>query len=317
MGEKNNAMCSYLAVPENFADFINGTLFDGRSQIEEEDVLSYDGVYHEKVKDGKGEKLKLERTRDVIKRIAKGNRYAVVGVENQYKVHYAMPFRCMEYEVAEYIKQLKEIRKNFQRKEATGEEFLSKMSSDDKLNPVVVVMFYHGSGEYEGSKDLHSMLDFTGENAIYKEFVTNYQMNLITLDDIKEENFKTGLKQLIGVMKRSKDKVALQKYMEENSEEFSHMDEETFDTISVMVNQKDLVKYKNSGEDEEGSVNMCRAIEDIRKEGRNEGIEEGMHAFIALCKDFSISKEDTISKLREKFSISKKKAKEYTDRYWQ
>ena len=92
MGEKNDAMCSYLAVPEIFADFINGTLFDGRSQIEEEDVLSYDGVYHEKVKDGKGEKLKLERTRDVIKRIAKGNRYAVVGVKNQYKVHYAKIF---------------------------------------------------------------------------------------------------------------------------------------------------------------------------------------------------------------------------------
>ncbi|MBQ6886375.1 MAG: Rpn family recombination-promoting nuclease/putative transposase [Lachnospiraceae bacterium] len=309
MGEKNHAMCSYLAIPEIFADFINGALFDGRSQIEEEDVMSYDGVYHEKVKDGNGEKIKLERTRDVVKGIAKGNKYAVVGVENQNKVHYAMPFRCMEYEVAEYIKQLRFIHKNYQKKERTTEEFLSKMSRDERLNPVVVIMFYHGTGEYEGCTDLYGMLELDGENAVYKEFITNYRMNLITLQDIKEEKFKTGLKQLIGVMKCSKDKNALQEYMEENFEEFSHMDEETFDTISVMVNQKDLIKYKKKCQNEEGMVNMCRAIEDIR--------EEGIQAFIDLCKEFSVSKEEAISKLMQKLSIAHKKAAEYVNKYWE
>ncbi|MBQ6885917.1 MAG: Rpn family recombination-promoting nuclease/putative transposase, partial [Lachnospiraceae bacterium] len=175
MGEKNNAMCSYLAVPENFADFINGTLFDGRSRIEEKDVMSYDGVYHEKVADGNGAKLKLERTRDVVKGIAKGNKYAVVGIENQNKMHHAMPFRCMEYEVAEYMKQLKHIRKRYQKKDGTAEEFLSRMSRDEKLNPVVVLMFYHGNGEYEGCTDLYGMLDLEGENEVYREFITNYR----------------------------------------------------------------------------------------------------------------------------------------------
>ena len=275
MGEKNDAMCSYLAVPENFADFINGTLFDGRSRIEEKDVMSYDGVYHEKVTDGNGVKLKLERTRDVVKGIAKGNKYAVVGIENQNKVHHAMPFRCMEYEVAEYMKQLKHIQKNYQKKDGTAEEYLSRMSRDEKLNPVVVLMFYHGNGEYEGCTDLYGMLDLEGENEVYREFITNYRMNLITLQDIKEENFKTGLKQLFGVMKRSGDKNALREYMEENREEFSHLDEETFDVMSIMVNQKDLVKYKQKNQNEKGDLNMCKAIDDIREEGREVGREEG------------------------------------------
>lgn len=210
-----------------------------------------------------------------MKGIAKGNKYAIVGVENQNKVHYAMPFRCMEYEVAEYIRQLKVIKMNFQKKNKTGEEFLSGMSKEKKLDPVVVIMFYHGTGEYEGSKDLHGILDLDGENEIYKEFINNYRMNLVTLQDIKEENFRTGLKQLIGVMKRSEDKEAVREYIEENAEEFSHLDEETFDVMSVMVNQKDLVKYKESCKTEEGEIDMCRAIEGIREEGIELGIERG------------------------------------------
>lgn len=61
------------------------------------------------------------------------------------------------------------------------------------------------------------------------------------------------------------------KYIEENSEEFSHLDEETFDVMSIMVNQKDLVKYKESCITEGGKIDMCRAIEGIREEGRTEG----------------------------------------------
>ena len=53
--------------------------------------------------------------------------------------------------------------------------------------------------------------------------------------------------------------------------EISHLDEETFDVMSVMVNQKDLVKYKESCKTEEGEIDMCRAIEGIREEGRAEG----------------------------------------------
>ncbi len=275
MGEKNDAMCSYLSVPEVFADFVNGTLFNGRSRIKEKDVQSYDGVYHEKITDGCGTKQKLERERDVVKGIMKGNKYAIVGVENQNKVHYAMPFRCMEYEVAEYIRQLKIIKMNFQKECRTGEEFLSGMSKSEKLNPVVVIMFYHGMGEYEGSRDLYGILDLEGENEIYKEFITNYQMNLVTLQDIKEENFKTGLRQLLGVMKRSEDKNALRNYIKENAEEFSHLDEETFDVMSVMVNQKDLMKYKEDWRNVRGEIDMCRAIEGIKEEGREEGREQG------------------------------------------
>ena len=103
---------------------------------------------------------------------------------------------------------------------------------------------------------------------------------------------KTGLKQLFGVMKRSEDKKALREYIEENADEFSHLDEETFDVMSVMVNQKYLVKYKESCKSERGEMDMCKAIEDIREEGR----------------------EEVAIKLMTQFSITKEKSEEYIEK---
>ncbi len=33
LGEKNDAICNYLSMPEVFADFLNGTIFDGRKEV--------------------------------------------------------------------------------------------------------------------------------------------------------------------------------------------------------------------------------------------------------------------------------------------
>ena len=49
--------------------------------------------------------------RDLIKKSAFGVNFAVIGVENQEMVHYLMPLRTMEYDVAEYEKQAATIRK--------------------------------------------------------------------------------------------------------------------------------------------------------------------------------------------------------------
>lgn len=312
MGEKNHAMCSYLAIPEIFADFINGVLFDGRCRMKEQDIQNQNSIYYEKIMDGRGKKIKLERERDVVKGIAKGKQYAVVGIENQNKVHYAMPFRCMEYEIAEYAKQLRFIRKNYKKTDGTGEEFLSKMSREQKLNPVVVILFYHEKGKYEGCTDLYGMLDLEGENEVYRQYITNYRVNLVTLEEIKEENFRSGLKQLFGVMKRSEDKTTLKTYIEENQSDFSNLDEETFDIMSTMVNQKDLKKYKERCRSVEGGIDMCKAINEIREEG----IETGIKALIEVCRELAVSKEETVSKLETKFLILKEEAERYMNKYW-
>ena len=53
-----------------------------------------------------------------------------------------------------------------------------------------------------------------------------------------------------------------------------------------------------------------------RLEGKQEGIEEGILANIRTCKNFNISKEDTIRNLMKEFSLSEPEAVSYMKKYW-
>ncbi len=43
----------------------------------------------------------------------------------------------------------------------TEDEFLSRMKKDDKLNPVITVVFYYGEKIWDGSRCLHDMFEKT------------------------------------------------------------------------------------------------------------------------------------------------------------
>ena len=68
MGELNNAMCNYLSVPENFADYWNGAVFGGVQKIWAEDLEPYNGIYYT-IPEGKSGKTE-SRSRDVIQKVA-------------------------------------------------------------------------------------------------------------------------------------------------------------------------------------------------------------------------------------------------------
>ena len=61
---------------------------------------------------------------------------------------------------------------------------------------------------------------------------------------------------------------------------------------------------------------MCNALEELKLEGKQEGIEEGILANIRTCKNFNISKEDTIQNLMKEFSLSESEAVSYVKKYW-
>ena len=77
---------------------------------------------------------------------------------------------------------------------------------------------------------------------------------------------------------------------------------------------------------------MCSALEELvnegmekgrqegklegKLEGRQEGIREGILANIRICKKFNMSKSDIIGSIMQDFSLSKKEASEYVERYW-
>ena len=278
LGEKNNAMCSYLSVPEIFADFLNGTIFDGKKEVRAESLREHDSVLYnkEKSKDGQIAGTK-SRSRDVVKYLFKQNQYLIIGVENQNELHNAMPFRCLEYDVMEYAQQIKQIvRTNKENKKLkNSRDFLSGMEASDKLIPVVTLVFFHGNEPYLGCKSLHEMLEWNHENHAYKKYIADYKMNLILLNELDETTFETGLRDLIGMMKHSSSKKSLQEYVEANKGRISNLDELTYDTIGVMIRHKELQHYKETCKNEEGGIDMCQAILDMIEEGKEQGIELG------------------------------------------
>ena len=58
-------------------------------------------------------------------------------------------------------------------------------------------------------------------------------------------------------------------------------------------------------------MNMCNALEELKREGEREGRLEGIRATIRICKKFSISEEDIIRNIMEEFSLSQEEASGY------
>ena len=55
-------------------------------------------------------------------------------------------------------------------------------------------------------------------------------------------------------------------------------------------------------EQREGQINMCNALEELRQEGRWEGILEGIRATVRTCRNFNISETDTVRNIMNEFS---------------
>ena len=280
MGEKNDVFCAWLEKAEIFSDFMNGAMFAGKQKILPAELEPTRRDYHEKErKRGEAETAaRRRRSRDVVKKRCLGGSYCVLAVENQAELHYAMPVRCMEYDAMEYTSQLRRIRERHRRnKDLKGSaQFLSGMTREEKLDPVTTLVFYHGEGEWNACRDLHDMLNFTGENEMFRKYTANYRINLVTLADLQEERFETGLREVIGMMKRGRDKDAMREYCRKNEERFRRLDEETYDVISVMIHHRKLEDYKENCRVEKGRIDMCQALEEMMEDSRQEGRQEGL-----------------------------------------
>ena len=152
-----------------------------------------------------------------------------------------------------------------------GAEYLSGVSLTDRLKPVVTVVFYHGKGEWETCRELHDMLEFKGNEEI-RPYVANYRMNLVIMQELKEETFRTSLRELVGVMKRSEDTGELRAYIKENKERFDRMDDGAYEAIGALTGKEDWMEY---GKKPEGGHSMWKALEGFIEEGRIEGRKEG------------------------------------------
>ena len=92
------------------------------------------------------------------------------------------------------------------------------------------------------------------------------------------------------------------------------MEEDTFEAVSVMINQPELIKKKAIYE-EGGKINMCKAMEDWKEELLKEGMERGIKAMILDNMEEGVPKERILKKLQKHFGLDADSAEKSFSRY--
>ena len=316
MGKSNIAVKQWLRDKQRFADLFNGTVFQGQQIVLPEELEEIDSESSIIVTDKENKENGVEKYRDIAMRWKKNTELAILACENQKKVHYAMPVRMMIYDGLSYADQIRQVwRKREPDKTITEEEFLSKFCKKDKIYPVISLVFYYGLNPWDGSTDLYGMFQQENEirnSEIWKQYLPNYKMNLIDAGNVEAvEKFRSDLQLIFGMLKYRGKGNSMHKYLEKHRDYFSSVDRETYQALRELLHSESKLKYVVSGKNGKGSLNMCKALDDIY----NNGLNEGMKTMILTCSELGLSKEDILENIIKNSSIAKDVAKGLIEKY--
>lgn len=242
-----------------YADLINGIGCGGVQFVKDTDLIEADSTSGRK-------------NRDILRKVAFGVNFAIIGIEHQEENDYEMPLRTMCYDVSRYEKQAREYRranKETQQKRRKAGEFMYGFCKEDKLNPVITFILYAGDGEWDGPHSLWDMMDFTSIPEGLREMVSDYKINIIPIRQFENTDvFQTDVKQVFDFIRCSNDKRKLLELVE-NDVYYREMDDDAYDVVIKYTNSKELVKIKEQSI-EGGKNNVCKAIRDLMDDSREE-----------------------------------------------
>lgn len=279
-----------------YADVINALGCGGRQVVSGTDLQEVDsqillnrtrkrqGTESDKRKKGKHRhKVKM---RDMVRKVAFGVNFVIIGIENQELINYAAPLSCMVYDAGEYERQMSKVRKTVRNNGVglTAGEYLYGFGKGNKLFPVVTFVLYAGKEDWDGPTNLHGILDFTDLPDELKNMVSNYSINLIEIRKLTDTSmFQTDVRQVFDFIRYSEDKEALQKLIE-SEEGYQNMEEDAYEVAAKYMNVKELFTKKEKYKGKDGKINMCKAMQDWSDEllatGRAEGLADGIRCVV-------------------------------------
>lgn len=269
MGTKDSKAKEYLSDNTRFSEICNYVLFDGEKVIKPEDLKECDTTEVLSVFGIDRKQIVKQKWRDLLKSVSvkhTGQMYVIlIGAEAQTDIHYAMPVKTMIYDALNYGEQVNEAKKRHRKNKdyRSSDEFLSGFTLDDKLTPVVTITLYLGTAQWDGPRSLVEMMPQMDERIL--TFINDYRINLLNPLEITDfSKFETGLRQLFELLKNASDEEKLNDLIT-NDETFTRVDVETVAAINLFVGTD--IKY----DEKEEVVNMCKAWDDHKKRGIQEG----------------------------------------------
>ena len=124
--EKDVEWKTFFEDNHRYADLINGIGCNGVQFVKNTDLVEVDS-------------MEKKKSRDILRKVAFGVNFAIIGIENQEKNDYEMPLRILTYDVNRYQKQSNEIKKEVRANSTnlTSGEYLYGFKKDSKLNPII------------------------------------------------------------------------------------------------------------------------------------------------------------------------------------
>ena len=189
----------------------------------------------------------------------------LIGIEAQTDVHYAMPVKTMMYDALNYGDQVNEAKKRHQKNKdyKSSEEFLSGFTQDDKLTPVITITLYLGTTKWDGPRSLIEMMPQMDERIF--PLINDYKINLLNPLELTDFSmFETGLRPLFEVLKNASDERKLNDLIT-TDDIFKKVDVETIAAMNLFAGTD--IEY----EEKEEVINVCKAWEDHKKLGIQQG----------------------------------------------
>lgn len=256
MGKTDTCTKMYMSNPRIFADAFNYYFFHGKQVVKPEELT---------VQDITEIVLPTQKFRDILKlwtiMTDEEAAYMLLGIENQANIHYAMPVRNMLYDALNYSSQIENIGKKHRKaKDTKGDEFLSGFQKKDKIKPILTLVIYWGTKEWDAPRSLFEMFDIKEElSEIIKSYVNNYKIHIIVPNEIEEfEQFSTELGYCFRYIQSSTQEQKLIKLLNDYKDIYSNFDLLSGHLLETVTNTKIPISAKK-----EDSVNMCKAIEEM------------------------------------------------------
>ena len=266
--EKDRAAKNFFSDPKIFSEFVNLSLFNGEERIKAEDLREIDPVNSTVFTKNKSLEVLVDNLYDSTVKESDENVYAIIGLESQAYSDKHMVIRAGIASLLIYDNQIATIKEG------------------EKLKPVYIIVFNMLDRKWSNATDLRKLLSKEAIKVFGYPLVNAgyYVLDPHELKGEKINKISKPLKLVLNIIKNQGDKKELLSYI--NSEEaFKNLDYKTAKLLETIMK----VDIPN-----DGGYNMCKAIEDIKNDGRFEGKSETLYE---LTHDGIITKEIAANKL--------------------
>ena len=281
--EKDRAAKNFFSDPKIFSEFVNLSLFNGEERVKAEDLREIDPVNSTVFTKNKSLEVLVDNLYDSTVKESDENVYAIIGLESQAYSDKHMVIRAGIASLLIYDNQI------------------ANTKEGEKLKPVYIIVFNMLDRKWSNATDLRKLLSKEAIKVFGYPLVNAgyYVLDPHELKGEKINKISKPLKLVLNIIKNQRDKKELLSYI--NSEEaFKNLDYRTAKLLETIMK----VDIPN-----DGGYNMCKAIEDIKNDGKLEGLLEGKReglreGLYELTRDGIITKETAASKLNitaEKF----------------